>query len=594
MMIDGQSEQQNGIKKAMKKHEIISSDKKEFAECKTDLMKKLAMEPGEAEEIANSIRDMFLPKLLKSEGLSVEEMPTGFVGKMTDNDDNFADRTLENNDEHDDTSECCIEDRVEDAHNDESGVGEDEIATIHITAPANKITEVENALKNVLSGPDAQSEDHAIGHKDKQQEIGENDMNKKEIEARMELRKTILAAMADDEEVQSVTRVDHFDHDKSEQYKEEEFFDTKKGDLTDPDFKTLDYAKNEIPNYTTLVTEHLMPDLGLHETLSTFKFDGTPENSEEFTLDFAPFPVPSQGDEELSNEFPIPSEGKLPHKRTINSSTLGEFNADAAEEVLAFALKTAGVEDEDLGKLTYAEALELFTAIRTASEDREHYGKDGKMVDTFNQPKDPDHKKVAVTEDLVREHSESEDDKEADHTRKELYSSTDAYANMLKKLMKGASEDDLTEAKTEVTTPGGEKVELSQSENEAKEAEMEKSAELYKARLKTAYAMSNKLALAGLLPANELDAYAEGMLSDGLTVTAMIRQTKLNLNLATANAEKYASANAMQSVRTAQTGTSFNPTVRGASADLSGVSEIQYALKNLGWTAPKVDTGMED
>ena len=74
----------------------------------------------------------------------------------------------------------------------------------------------------------------------------------------------------------------------------------------------------------------------------------------------------------------------------------------------------------------------------------------------------------------------------------------------------------------------------------------------------------------------------------------MIRQTKLNLNLATANAEKYASANAMQSVRTAQTGTSFNPTVRGASADLSGVSEIQYALKNLGWTAPKVDTGMED
>lgn len=84
------------------------------------------------------------------------------------------------------------------------------------------------------------------------------------------------------------------------------------------------------------------------------------------------------------------------------------------------------------------------------------------------------------------------------------------------------------------------------------EDKMAKEAELYKARLKTAFAMSNKLATAGILPINEVDGFAEGMLSDGLTVTAMIRQTKLMLNSAAANAEKYAAASS--SVRTALLG----------------------------------------
>jgi len=123
---------------------------------------------------------------------------------------------------------------------------------------------------------------------------------------------------------------------------------------------------------------------------------------------------------------------------------------------------------------------------------------------------------------------------------------------------------------------------------------MAKEAELYKARLKTAYAMSTKLATAGILPANEVDSYAEGMLSDGLTVPAMVRQTKLMLNTASANSEKLAAS--QNSTRTASTGISFNPSVRmqTAGADLSGASEIQNALRNLGWTSAKVDTGMEE
>ncbi len=589
-MIDGQSELLK-IKKAMKIHEIVSSDKESFAECKSDLMKKVAMDESEAEDVASSIRDMFLPKLMKSEGLEEDDMPEDFIGKMTDDDDNFEEETIEI-DEHDEDDEEDEDFSDEDeGHEDEINadddeVDADEIATLHITVPADKIREVEKALETVLGDTDAMSKGEAMVHKDNT--IGDEKMNK-EIEARKALRKTILAAIADDAEVQRLPRKDGFEHAPGQQYFEEEEHNTFKGNLTDPEFGTLDYADNKIPSFLKLEK-----DKGLKE-IDYVNFDGTPEDSQEFTLAFdalAELEIPSQGDEGLYHELEIPSEGKLSLKRTVQSSALGDFDADAAEEVLAFALKSAGVEDEDLGKLTYAEALDLYKAIKTAEKHDDHEAS-RVMKETPNNPKE------AVTEKELRHHTGTKEiDPEKDHERKgpkELYSSTDdQYASMLRKLMKGASEHDKKEKEADVNvTPEGNVTVEAKKDHAEKDhkKEMEKEAELFKARLKTAYAMSTKLATAGLLPAEELDAYAEGMISDGLTVTAMIRQTKLMLNSAASNAERLASNS--NATRTASTGISFNPSVRGASVDLSGVSEIQNALKNIGWTAPQV-TGMED
>jgi hypothetical protein len=590
-MIDGQSEQLK-IKKAMKIHEIVSSDKESFAECKNDLMKRISMDESEAKDVASSIRDMFLPKLMKSEGLEDDDMPEDFIGKMTDDDDDFEnDETIEDHDEEEMEDEEDFdfsdedEDHEDDALADEHEVDADEIATIHITVPADKIREVEKALETVLGDTDAMSEDQAIDHKE--ETIGDKKMNK-EIEARKALRKTILAAMADDEEVQHVSRKDGFEHAPGQQYFEEQEQNTVKGNLTDPDFSTLDYAANKIPSYLDLEK-----DKGLKE-IDYVKFDGTPEDAQEFTLAFdalAELEIPSQGDQDLYHELEIPSEGKLSLKRTVQSSSLGDFDADAAEEVLAFALKSAGVEDEDLGKLTYAEALSLYKAIKTAEKHEDHKAT-RVMEETPNNPKE------AVTEKELRHHTGTKEiDPEKDHERsgKELYSSADdQYASMLRKLMKGASEHDKEGKEAQEVSVSDGEVNVKAKKDHAKDdhkKEMAKEAELFKARLKTAYAMSTKLATAGLLPAEELDAYAEGMISDGLTVTAMIRQTKLMLNSAATNAERLASSN--KATRTASTGISFNPSVRGASADLSGVSEIQNALKNIGWTAPQV-TGMED
>jgi len=585
-MIDGQSEQSK-TRKAMKRHEIVSSDKESFRECKSDLIKKIAMDESEAEDVASSIRELFLPKLMKAEGLEEEDMPKDFIGKMTDNDDNFETETLKIEDHDEDEEESDEfgfssedEDHENDADADDNEVDANEIATIHITVPADKIREVEKALETVLGDTDAMSEDPAIDHKENT--IGDENMNK-EIEARKALRKTILAAMADDEEVQQVSRKDGFEHAPGQQYFEEEEHSTFKGNLTDPDFGTLDYADNKIPSFLKLEK-----DKGLKEIDYT-NFDGTPEDSEEFTLAFdalAELEIPSQGDEGLYHELEIPSEGKLSLKRTVQSSALGEFDANVAEEALAFALKTAGVEEEDLGKLTYAEALDLFKAIKTA--EKSDCDADRVMEETPNNPKE------AVTEKENRKHTGTEEiDPEKEHERKgkELYSSADdQYASMLRKLMKGASEqDEDKEAGVMIEDPNADVV-VSGKEDADEKTKMAKEAELYKARLKTAYAMSTKLATAGLLPTEELDSYADGMINDGLTVTAMIRQTKLMLNSAAANSERLASNSAP---RVATAGISFNPTVRGASADLSGVSEIQNALKNIGWTAPQV-TEMED
>jgi hypothetical protein len=562
----------------MKLHEILSSYKNDLTACKEDLMTKVAMDEKSAKVVAESMREMFLPKLFEKEGLEVDDLPKDLIGKMVYDDEDFENETPD--DEHDicededeiDGDEDEIDededgDHEDDAFNDEFEVSDDEIATIHISVPADKIREVEKALEIVLGDTDADSMDHANVHKNKKN-IGDNDMDKKQLEARKALRKTILAAVQDDE-FESVSHRSKFDYANSEQYREEDRYPTMKfeGGSSDPELDSLDYADQNIPVFSDLLSG-LEKDLGLSEFSQT-KFDGAPEDTHEYQLEFNPFEVPSQGNEDLYTEAPIPTERELSLKRTVNSSSLGEFDTEEAEEALAYALRSAGVDDEDLAKITYAEALELFKAIRTAGNYASEDHKDMK-----DEAKD----------------CESEDAGEVKHGE-------NTYSEMLAKLLK---KDDLGHKKSQtmdmevplkvqVTKAGRDKEDHDHDHAESEE----KKAELYKARLKTSYACSSKLALAGILPNDELDSYAEGMLADGLTVTSMIKQTKLMLANAAAHAEKLA-ASGGKNTRVASTGITFNPTVRTASnSDLSGALDIQNALRNIGWTTAKVDTEME-
>ena len=574
-MIDGQSERLNK-KKIMKVAEILASDKSEFIECKNDLMHKVSLSSKEAEDVSLSIRDFFLPKLLESEGISNQDFPEDFFVKVTETDDDF-------------TNDCHADAQGEsldfDALTDEAEEDENEIATIHIKVPVDKIEDVENALEDALGDTDADSKDQAVVHKD----IDNNGDDMKETnnkDAAIKLRKTILAALEDEQ--QSVTRSPKFDYNESGQLREEDEQNTFKGNLSDPDYSSLDYAGMDIPVFQTKL-DNVGDNLGLNESMTAVKFDGVPEDTDEYEIKFNPFEIPTQGNDELYNEAKIPSEGKVPRKRIVNSSTLGDFDADAAEQILADALRSAGVEEDELSKITYAEGLTLYKAIKTASEKREHYSKDGVMPSTENDPKDPDKNcRESATESALRENSGEEIDPESDHERKNAYSSTkiasdEAYAEMLKKIFRGDS--DSRESEKDVNIDSVEEVKVSNNKADAKIA-AEKDNELYKARLKTSLASATQLYVAGILPAEEVDSYADAMMRDNLNVKAMINQTKLLIKAAANNEERLAVAESTKNTRVASSnkGISFNPAVR-TGGDV--VSDIQESLRNIGWTGTR-------
>ena len=115
-------------------------------------------------------------------------------------------------------------------------------------------------------------------------------------------------------------------------------------------------------------------------------------------------------------------------------------------------------------------------------------------------------------------------------------------------------------------------------------------ADLEKARIKAAFSCSSKLALAGIIEASEVDAYADQMLNDNLKADAMIRQTKLLLKSAQASSERVAAAAAerMSNTRTASTlGISTTPAFSGSNVNNAAL-DIQSALKGT-WSMPQIE-----
>jgi hypothetical protein len=112
------------------------------------------------------------------------------------------------------------------------------------------------------------------------------------------------------------------------------------------------------------------------------------------------------------------------------------------------------------------------------------------------------------------------------------------------------------------------------------------------ARIKTAYSCSSKLAVAGVITFDEVDSYAEQMLTDNLKADSMIRQTKLLLKSAQSATERVAAAAAerMGSVRTASNlGISTSPAFSGGQThNNSAALDIQGALKGT-WTMPTIE-----
>jgi hypothetical protein len=115
---------------------------------------------------------------------------------------------------------------------------------------------------------------------------------------------------------------------------------------------------------------------------------------------------------------------------------------------------------------------------------------------------------------------------------------------------------------------------------DAKWESMAKEAEVFRARLKTAYGVSTKLCLAGLISADEVEANVDLWLNDGLTVKAMLASGAQMLRVSQSAEQRVVSAHAEKTLRTASAqGVATIPGYAGSTNNVS--TDLQQALKNI-------------
>jgi hypothetical protein len=214
------------------------------------------------------------------------------------------------------------------------------------------------------------------------------------------------------------------------------------------------------------------------------------------------------------------------------ASVLGpEFNLDKAEEVLYSDLVKAGVSADDISKLTYAQGIDLYHSIKTATVDVKTDEAEFKFSNIDDDYEDSD-----------------DDDDE---------------------VCAGGNCEDAVEATSKDVE------------------EMKKAAEVREARLKVASSIWYKMAHYGVVDIDEVEEYIENWMDEGLTVKAMIQQGQVMLKTAAAsNRTKTASTNGtVQFTNALATTPAF---IGGTPSDKAQVLDLKQALSGL-FTQPQID-----
>jgi hypothetical protein len=107
-------------------------------------------------------------------------------------------------------------------------------------------------------------------------------------------------------------------------------------------------------------------------------------------------------------------------------------------------------------------------------------------------------------------------------------------------------------------------------------------AEVFQARIATAYKVATQLALAEIIMPDEIDDQVKLWMDDGLSAKAMKTQGALMLRSASNAAQRIAAASQTKNVRTASKSVSTNPSfVGGTSTNLSSIQDMQEALTDI-------------
>ena len=526
--------------KALRIAEIKATDREDFDNCVNDLVKTASLDSAEAKIIASAIRSKFLPNILREAGFEDEEI------KDHVNLDSEAEQTADfANDFSDDDKEDMLDledqedDDFEDFDMDEDEVEDEETATFEINVPADKVDAAKQAVQEAL--------DNLLGGEDTDMDL---DMDDEDMDSDMESDEDLDM---DDEDMDSDMEEDMEDDDDMEEDSEPEMHKTSKvNNMTKQALAARRAEREEILRRLAAEEEHV-------QASASFKYNNEMANMPG-EVDYPTMKL--QGENSMKGDNPSWADQKVP---TVNPDSL-QFPD---------VTKPSKFEGAGDGSLEYTVD---WDSLENPSE-----GFDGDLFAVPTEMANMPHKATVPQSRVASYAMEAETD-----DRHAVQCTTCGYKTMM--------------TQAEMDNPETECEKCSMKDKEDNEVDSavnikpdgnitvtSSSLDLERARIKTAFSCSNKLALAGIIEASEVDAYSEQMLNDNLKADAMVRQTKLLLKSAQASSERVAAAAADRMTRTASSnGISTSPAFSGSSITNSAALDIQAALKGT-WSMPQIE-----
>ena len=534
---------------AMKIAEIQETDREDMEICVSDMQKFASLDSDEARVVASAIRAKYLPVIAREAGiddskffnLDEESETVDFADeKDEDMDEDMDDEDHDMDDDMEDDEDMEDDDMSDDddvdLFDDEDEVEDedDDVATFEIEVPADKLEAAQQAVHEALQsvlGEDSEidfEEDMDSEDDMDSDEDTESAMHKLSHEVNKMTKQTLAERRAYRENILKKIA------SEEEVYPSAEGVKTKAGNKGETDYPVMkldgeNSLKSENPTFVKTKVPTNNPDcLQTPSAVEAIKLEGG--NGElEVTVDWECVEeVPSAGGEKMEM-FAVPTDMPMKHKTTVASK----------------------------GKT--CECCGYTKSEKTAGKDVDVHAVKCAQCNT----------KMAVCDKCIE---------------------ADADCKYCKSAEKDDKKDDAVEAQA---IDGDAAIQKNNEVKEVKEdlTEVQNAlaSALDMARIKTSYSCASKLAIAGIISNEEVDAYAEQMINDNLKSDAMIRQTKLLLKSAQSSAERVAAAAAEKmSVRTASTnGISTTPALSSSVLN-SAAYDIQSALKGT-WTMPKIE-----
>jgi len=523
MALNNDTAQREALKRAMRIAEIRVEDAEDMNACVSDLVRSAGLDEDSARIVAAAYREAMMPEALEAEGFD----PKAFMNSHDGNEmtaDFADDMSADDKDMHD-------EDHEDDMGMMDDSEADDNVATLEVEVPEKDLGKFQEALEKAMAEVFGDTEEVADDMEDHSSDIKTNEEDEDDMSsvtasgkvqnmnrsARAE-REAILASLG------TRTASDNFEY-KAEYTNEGEHATMT---MQNSEGNSL---RDQNPTFNNVPVPTVNGRLGLEKELDAVTLDGKVDDMNAYKINFDPMAIPSGEGDALPEfgEFEVPTQNPAETSSRKNTITASDMTAEeAAEEELYTNLVQAGVSDDVISNLTFAEGLELFRQI-TASK-------------------------------------------------------IDNLARMAQAVQIDVQADDMEEDEEEVV---GMTDEDKKAEWATFSANAVKEAQIYQARLKTAYGVSTKLCLAGLISSDEVEANVDLWMNDGMSVKAMLASGTQMLRMSQTAEQRVASAHVEKNLRTASAqGVANIPGYTGSTSNVS--SDLQQALKSI-FTMPRFE-----